>query len=143
MKVAMGIEAQITTNLDTALAHRNMIDDIGDPARVKVVFDPTNMVHLYNYFHTTEMLNECFDLFGEEIYGCHAKDAYAAPHTQTVFVQQVTPGKGNLDYETFLVRLSRLKWPRSLTPEIRADQFPEAYTYIRQVAAKVGVKIYG
>ncbi len=115
MKVALGLEAQITTNLDTALAHRNMIDDVGDPSRVKVVFDPANMVHLYNYFHTAEMINECFGLFGEEIWGCHAKDALVAPHTQTVFVQQVTPGRGNVDYETFLVRLSWLKWPRSLT----------------------------
>ncbi len=143
MKAALGMEAQITTNLDGPVAHRNLMEDVGD-ARCKVNLDPTNMVYLSNHFHTTELLNQCFDLLGEDIYGCHAKDSYVAPHTQTVYVQEVCPGRGSLDYETYLVRLSRLKWPRSLLPEhFPSDQNPEAYAYIRQIAAKVGVKILG
>jgi sugar phosphate isomerase/epimerase len=119
------------------------MQDVGDP-RVKVNLDPTNMVHLVNHFHTTELLDQCFDVLGEDIYGCHAKDSYIAPHTQTVYVQEVCPGRGNLDYEIYLARMSRLKWPRSLLPEhFPSEQFPEAYAYIRKVAAKVGVKIYG
>lgn len=143
MKAALGMEAQITTNIDGPLAHRRLMDDMGDE-RIKVNFDPTNMVHLYNHFHTTELINECFDLLGEDIIGCHAKDTYVLPHSQTVHIQEVCPGRGNLDYETYLVRLSHMKWPRSLLPEhIPGDQFQEAYAYIRKVAEKVGVSIYG
>jgi len=110
--------------------------------RIKVNLDPTNMIHLYTYYHTTELITECFDLLGEDIYGCHAKDTFIFPHQQTVHVQEVCPGRGVLDYETYLVRLSRLKWARSLLPEhIPADQFAEAEAYIRDVAEKVGVKI--
>jgi sugar phosphate isomerase/epimerase len=142
MKAALGLEAQITTNLDGPVAHRNLMEDVGDP-RCKVNLDPTNMVHLSNHFHTTELLNQCFDLLGENIYGCHAKDSYVAPHTQTVYVQEVCPGRGSMDYETYLVRISRLKWPRALLPEhFPSEQNPEAYAYIRKVAQKVGVKIY-
>jgi hypothetical protein len=90
LKAALGMEAQITTNLDGPVAHRNLMQDVGDP-RVKVNLDPTNMVHLMNQ-----------------------------------------------------VRMSRLKWARSLLPEhFPSEQLPEAYAYIRKVAAKVGVKIYG
>ena len=143
MKAIIGMEAQITTNQDTPLAHRRLMEDVGDE-RLKVNLDPTNMVHLYNHFHTTELINECFDLLGEDIVGCHAKDTYVLPHSQTVHVQEVCPGRGNLDYETYLVRLSRMKWARSLLPEhIPGDQYPEAYAYIRKVADKVGVKIHG
>ena len=143
LKAALGMEAQITTNLDGPIAHRNLMEDVGDP-RCKVNLDPTNMVHLSNHFHTTELLNQCFDLLGENIYGCHAKDSYVLPHSQTVHVQEVCPGRGSMDYETFLVRMSRLKWPRALNPEhFPSDQNPEAYAYIRKVAAKVGVKLYG
>jgi sugar phosphate isomerase/epimerase len=142
MKAALGMEAQVTTNLDGPLAHRNLMDDVADP-RCKVNLDPTNMVHLHNCFRTTELLSQCFDLLGEDIYGCHAKDTCVAPHTQTAFIQEVCPGRGNLDYETYLVRVSRLKWPRALLPEhFPAEQNPEAYAYIRKVAAQVGVKIY-
>jgi sugar phosphate isomerase/epimerase len=143
MKSVLGMEAQVTTNLDGPVAHRNLMDDVGD-ARCKVNLDPTNMVHLYNHFHTTELVNQCFDLLGEDIFGCHAKDSYVVPHTQTVYVQEVCPGRGSLDYETYLVRISRLKWPRALLPEhFPAEQIPESHAYIRKVAARVGVKIHG
>jgi sugar phosphate isomerase/epimerase len=143
IKAVLGMEAQITTNLDGPVAHRNLMEDVGDP-RCKVNLDPTNMVHLANHFHTTELVNQCFDLLGENIFGCHAKDSYVAPHTQTVWVQEVCPGRGSMDYETYLVRASRLKWPRAFLPEhFPADQNPEAYAYIRKIAARVGVKIYG
>lgn len=143
LKAAIGMEAQVTTNLDGPLAHKRLIEDVGDP-RIKVNFDPTNMVHLSNHFHTTELINQCFDLLGEDIYGCHAKDSYVLPHEQTVHVQEVCPGRGSLDYETYLVRLSRMKWARALLPEhIPQVQMPEAYAYIRKVAEKVGVKIHG
>ena len=142
IKAVIGMEAQVTTNIDSPLAHRRLSEDVGDE-RLKVNLDPTNMIHLYNHFHTTELINECFDLLGEDIVGCHAKDSYVLPHSQTVHVQEVCPGRGNLDYETYLVRLSRMKWPRSILPEhIPADQYSEAGAYIRKIAAKVGVKMY-
>ena len=143
LKAVLGMEAQVTTNLDGPIAHANLRDDVGDP-RLKVSFDPTNMVHFYNHFHSTELLNQCFDLLGEDIYGCGAKDSYVLPHSQTVLVQEVCPGRGSLDYETYLVRLSRMKWSRSLNLEhFPMDQNPEACAYIRKVAAKVGVTVLG
>ncbi|MFC1608537.1 sugar phosphate isomerase/epimerase family protein [Candidatus Latescibacterota bacterium] len=143
MTATLGMEAQVTTNLDGPKSHRRLIDDVGSD-RVKVNLDPTNMIHLHNYFHTTELIEECFDTLGEEIYGCHAKDTYIFPHQQTVHVQEVCPGRGMMDYETYLVQLSRMKWSRSILPEhIPADQFAEADAYIRKVAEKVGVTVLG
>jgi sugar phosphate isomerase/epimerase len=107
-----------------------------------VVFDPSNSIHLYNYYHTTEMLAECFDMWGERINNLHGKDVYIEPRTQACFIRQVTPGLGTLDYETLLVRLSRLAWARSITPEIGQSERPAAYAHIRKVAAQVGVKIH-
>jgi len=143
MKAAIGIEAQVTTNLDGPVAHRRLIDDVGDP-RCAVNLDPVNMISLATYYHTTELLNDCFDLLGESILGCHAKDTYIWPDQQTVHVQEVCAGRGVMDYETYLVRMSRLKWPRTIFPEhIPADQYPEAHAFIRKVAENVGVTIHG
>ncbi|MBN1290523.1 MAG: sugar phosphate isomerase/epimerase [Candidatus Latescibacteria bacterium] len=143
MKAVIGMEAQVTTNIEGPGSHKRLIDDVGNE-RLKVNLDPTNMIHLYRYYHTTELINECFDLLGEDIMGCHAKDSYIFPHEQTLHIQEVCPGRGVLDYETYLVRMSRMKWPRTLLPEhIPADQFLEAETYIRNVAKRVGVTILG
>lgn len=142
-KAALGMEAQVTTNIDGPKAHKRLMDDVGDK-RVAVNLDPVNMCSLATYYHTTELLTECFDLLGEQILGAHAKDTYIIPDQQTVHVQEVCAGRGVMDYETYLVRLSRMKWPRTLLPEhVPADQLLEAKKYIEKVAAKVGVKIYG
>jgi len=142
MKVSLGMEAQVTTNLDGPKAHKRLMEDVGDP-RCAVNLDPTNMVTLETYHHTTELLDECFDLLGESILGCHAKDTWVVPDVQTVYVKEVCPGKGIMDYETFLARMSRLKWPRALFPEhIEPEEFPQADAYIKKVAAKIGVKMY-
>jgi sugar phosphate isomerase/epimerase len=140
-KAALGMEAQVTTNLDGPKAHKRLMDDVGDK-RCGVNLDPTNMISLETYYHTTELLTECFDLLGEQILGCHAKDTQILPDLQTVHVQEVCPGRGVMDYETFLVRMSRMKWARALLPEhIPGNQYIEAKAYIEKVAARVGVKM--
>jgi sugar phosphate isomerase/epimerase len=142
MKTALGMEAQVTTNLDSPKAHKRLIDDVGDP-RCAVNLDPTNMVSLDRYFHSTELLRECFDLLGESILGCHAKDTFIEPDIQTLLIREVCPGRGVMDYETFLAGMSRMKWARALFPEhLPNDQYPEAYAYIRKIAEKTGVKIH-
>jgi len=142
LKAALGIEAQITMNVGRPEDHKRLMDDVGDK-RCAVNLDPVNMMSLDNYYHTTELLNECFELLGEQILGCHAKDTYIWPDRQTVHVQEVCAGRGVMDYESYLVKLSRMKWPRTILAEhIPGDQYAEAYAYIRNVAAKVGVKMY-
>jgi len=143
MKVSVGMESQVTSPIDCPLAHKRLMEDVGDE-RLVVNLDPVNMMTLERYYHTTELIEECFDLFGETIFGCHAKDTFIWPDKQTVHVQEVCPGKGVMDYETYLARISRLEWPRALEPEHIADEeYPEAFAYIREVAGRVGVKIHG
>ena len=143
MKAAIGMEAQVTSIIDSPLAHKRLIEDVGDE-RLKVNLDPVNMMSLARYYQTTELLDECFDMLGEDIIGCHAKDTYIWPDKQTVHTQEVCPGRGVLDYEYYLVQMSRLKWPRALEPEhIPDEEYPEANAYIKKIAAQVGVKIYG
>lgn len=142
MKAVIGMEAQVTSPIDGPIAHRRLIDDVGSD-RLKVNYDPVNMMCLERYYHTTELLHESFELLGEDIIGCHAKDTFIWPDRQTVHVQEVCPGKGVLDYETYLVLMSHLKWPRALEPEhIEDSEYPEAKAYIEKIASNVGVKLY-
>ena len=46
----------------------------------------------------------------------------------SAYITEVAPGKGILDYETYLVRLSRLNYPRSLLIEhIPEEEYPGAF----------------
>ncbi len=143
MKVSIAMEAQVTTTIDGPLAHKRLIDDVGDP-RLGVEFDPVNMISIDNYYYTTELLNESFDLLGERILTCHAKDTTIWPNRQTVHVQEVCPGRGVMDYTTYIARMSQFEWPRMLLPEhIPGDQYPEAYAFLRKMAQETGVSFYG
>ena len=50
---------------------------------------------------------------------------------------------GNMDYETFLVRISRLKRPTNMLVEFLSaeEEYQQAQRNIRAVAQKVGVKV--
>jgi sugar phosphate isomerase/epimerase len=141
-KTAWAMEACITTNVDTPIAHKKLMKDVGDP-RFKICLDPTNMTSLNTYFHSSETLNDSFDLLGENILNCHAKD-FLMTQEMYIHIEEVPPGKGLQDYETYLVRLSRLSSPRPLMLEhFPAEMYPPAKAFIEKTAEKVGVKIYG
>lgn len=141
-KTILGMEAVITTNLDGPRAHKRLMDDVGD-SRCKVCLDPTNMLSFEMYYHSTELLNECFDLLGEEIIGCHAKDIFIRRDKMLAHIIEVPAGEGIQDYETYLVRLSRMRWSRSLLLEhLSPERYPAVKAFVEKTARKVGVKIY-
>jgi len=142
MKVQLGVEATNMTAMNNPRAHLRLIEEIGDP-RLRVCIDPVNMINLGNYYRSTELIEECFDLLGEHIIAGHAKDTWVLPDRMSAYITEVAPGKGVLDYETYLVRLSRLDWPRSLLIEhIPDEEYAGAKEYIEETAARVGVSIY-
>lgn len=142
MNVAFGIEAVNMTASNNPRAHLQLIEEVGDP-RLKICLDPVNMMHLGVYYRNTELINECFDLLGEHIIAGHAKDTYILPNKMSAYITEVAPGKGILDYETYLARLSRLSTPRPLLIEhIPDEQYAAAKKYIEDTAANVGVEIY-
>lgn len=140
--VAFGVEATNMTIMNNPRAHLQLIEEIGNP-RLKVCIDPVNMINLGTYYRNTELINECFDILGEHIIAAHAKDTYVLPDKMSAYITEVVPGEGILDYETYLVRLSHLSYPRTLLIEhIPDEKYTEAKKYIEETAAKVGVKIY-
>ena len=140
-KVALGIEALNPCNINNPRAHVKLREDVGDP-RVKVTLDPQNMLNSSTYYRTTELINECFDLLGEDICYAHAKDVNWISTMLPAF-EWVVAGTGTMDFETYLVRLSRLNYTRPLLLEfLSREQYPMAKKHIEDTAAKVGVMIY-
>jgi sugar phosphate isomerase/epimerase len=143
LKVNLIIEAVNMTAMNNPRAHKRIMDDVGSD-RIKVLLDPINMISLRNYFRTTELINECFDLLGENILACHAKDTHVIPNQMSMYVTEVAAGKGQLDYELYLARLSRMEWPRPLLIEhLPYDEYDVAQKHIEETAARIGVKFHG
>jgi sugar phosphate isomerase/epimerase len=142
-KAVLGMEPVVTTPLDGPEALKRCIEDVGDP-RCKITLDCTNMFTVANYYHSTEMLNWSFDLLGEDIICCHAKDTFIERDKMLVIMSMKAAGKGMQDYETYLVRMSRMKWARTLLLEFgQPEEYPAAKAFVETTAKKVGVKMYG
>ncbi len=139
--VNLAFEAVNSCNNNTPQSHVRLREDVGDP-RVKVMLDPVNMLQPSVFFRTTELLNLCFDLLGEEIMYCHAKDATWDSMVPAI-AERAILGTGCMDYEQYLARLSRMKYPRALLIEhLPAESYPPSKQYLEETAAKIGVKIY-
>jgi sugar phosphate isomerase/epimerase len=141
-KVAIAIEAVNTESVNNPWAHKRLREDVGDD-RICVGLDITNMVHPGVAFRMTELINTTFDLLEDQIRYVHAKDFVW--NTMLPGINWAMNGTGNMDYEMFLVRLSRLKTNPYVLVEFLTenDEYAQAQRNIRAIAAKVGVKVFG
>jgi len=79
-----------------------------DRKAFSVHLDPCNLVNSpEKFYQNTALLNECFDKLGRWIASCHAKDL-TWDVEMNIHFREVAPGKGKLDYATYLRRLARL-----------------------------------
>jgi sugar phosphate isomerase/epimerase len=70
--------------------------------------DQMNMVDQAHYYHTTELINETFDLLTPYIASVHFKDVRWDPTYMLMKFDEVLIGDGVLDYHTYLSRLKDL-----------------------------------
>jgi sugar phosphate isomerase/epimerase len=89
-------------------------------------------VRLYN---NSEGIRECFRKLGPWIRSCHAKDLRWGPGVQ-VYIQEVVPGTGLIDYRTYLQELSALGTDAPLMLEHlhNEDEYTRGREYIQGVA---------
>jgi sugar phosphate isomerase/epimerase len=141
-KVSIAIEAVNTESVNNPWAHARLREDVGDP-RITVGLDITNMVHPGVAFRMTELIETTFDLLEDQIAYVHAKDF--AWNAMLPGMNWAMNGTGNMDYEMFLARLSRLKTNPYMLVEFLTenDEYAQAQRNIRSIAQKIGVKIHG
>jgi sugar phosphate isomerase/epimerase len=106
-----------------------------------VHLDPCNMINSpEKFYHNTALLNDAFDKLGRWIVSCHAKDL-TWDVEMNVHFREVAPGKGALDYTTYLRRLARLPQNPPLMIEhlSTAEQYAGAREHIFNVGRRAGV----
>ena len=118
-----------------------VIDELLDRKEFAVHLDPCNAVNSPEKFYdNTALLNACFDKLGKWIVSCHAKDL-SWEVEMNVHFREVVPGKGSLDYATYLRRLARLPQnpPLMLEHLSTAEEYAAGRAYITQVGAAAGL----
>lgn len=125
---------------DSPESYQALIEAIDRP-QFAVHMDPVNLVNSpRRYFRNGELIAHCFDLLGDRIRSCHAKDIRLSKRL-TVHLDEVPPGEGGLDYATYLTQLDACDpdVPLMLEHLTKPEQYRTAAAHIRNVASKLGI----
>jgi sugar phosphate isomerase/epimerase len=112
-----------------------------DRAGFAVHMDVCNGINSPSKFYRSgEFISECFRKLGPQIASCHAKDLQFIPEMNVHFVE-VVPGRGEVDYRTYLTELSKLAVDAPLMLEHlkTAEEYDEGKRYILKIAAELGL----
>ncbi|ARK29534.1 sugar phosphate isomerase/epimerase family protein [Halalkalibacter krulwichiae] len=103
--VTIGIEPANDHLIGSAKSLKRMLDELPS-THLGVVLDPGNLLTADNFHKQDEVIQEAFDLLGERIVACHAKDRMIDEHGE---IQTVTPGTGQMNYDLYLSLLQSYK----------------------------------
>ncbi len=119
-----------------------LIHAVGRPA-FGVHLDVCNIINTPDRFYrNSEVISECFTKLRPWILSCHGKDlAWETKGEYNVHFQETIPGRGQINYATYLKELTTVDAPLMLEHLKSAEEYAEAREYIRVVAQKSNVKI--
>jgi sugar phosphate isomerase/epimerase len=99
-RVVFGVEPETANVVNSARAARRLLDEMKSP-RLKIVMDAANLFHPADLPRMREVLDEAFDLLGQDIALAHAKEL-----RQDGQAGDLPLGAGVLDWDRYLTRLS-------------------------------------
>jgi sugar phosphate isomerase/epimerase len=92
------------------------------------------------YYKNAAFITECFRTLGPWIVSCHAKDLEWKVEMNVHFVE-VVPGRGGIDYKTYLREIAALpvEAPLMLEHLSKPEEYEEGKRYIQGVARELGL----
>lgn len=116
---------------------------------IKAVDRPSFAVHMdicnginspERFYRNADFTRDCFKKLGKWIVSCHAKDLAFIPEYNVHF-KEVVPGRGEIDYATYLRELAQLHVDAPLMLEHLAtsEEYLEGRDHIRSIAEKTGI----
>ncbi len=126
---------------DSPEVYRDLIRAIDRPA-FAAHLDPVNLiVSPRQFYDTTELINRCVSVLGPWIISAHAKDITLRGKLSLHF-DEVIPGRGGLDYATYLRRLDAdLPGVPLMLEHLKAEEYPEAREFVRKIGREHGIDI--
>jgi sugar phosphate isomerase/epimerase len=114
-----------------------------DRSTLGVHLDVCNVINTpTRFYHSGDVIRECFRKLGKWIVSCHAKDLQWVPEYNVHFLE-VVPGRGQVDYRAYLEELSKLPVDAPLMLEHLKTpaEYDEGRGYIQKVAKEAGVAL--
>ena len=106
-----------------------------------VHLDVCNVINTPDRFYrNSEVISECFRKLRPWILSCHAKDlAWVTKDEYNVHFQETIPGRGQINYATYLKEMASIDAPLMLEHLNSAEDYAEAREYIHRIAKETAV----
>lgn len=94
------------------------------------------------FYRNAELIERCFRLLGPWVVSCHAKDLQWVVEMNVHFVE-VAPGRGQLNYRSYLQQLARLphEAPLMLEHLKTPEEYEEGKRYLQNLAQQLGLPL--
>ncbi|HXF61943.1 MAG TPA: sugar phosphate isomerase/epimerase family protein [Caldilineaceae bacterium] len=138
--VFLSLESHQLVTLKTPEITKEVLDEVGSPW-VRCDYDSANWITLETIFDTTAALNHHFDLLGDHIVSCHAKDIWIE-NRLTLHLQDGCPGRGLMDFTTLFQRMEALNPDYPVIAEGNTTaELPAVSALFHATAAELGIRI--
>ena len=145
-RTKLGLEMSPWTPVDGPDAYLRILKAVNHPA-LAVHLDPCNAILTPRLlWSTTDLVNYCFDTLGPWVISCHAKDltySRSVAKLRHVSFVEVVPGRGTMDYRTFLRRADAISPDLPIIMEHlpKPKDYEAGAKFIRNIAREIGVRL--
>jgi L-ribulose-5-phosphate 3-epimerase len=128
--VFIGLEAANGHLVGTAAELSALLAEVRS-SHIGVVLDPGNLLTADNFSRQDEVIEEAFQLLGNRIIACHAKDRRLTASGQ---IETVAPGFGEMNYSLYMRLLQQYKpGAHIIMEEASRQQMAESKSYIDRI----------
>lgn len=139
--VPIALECHVTSTLNSATSVRRIVEAT-QSQWIKVNMDPVNFINdIRSAHHTTDLVNDLFDILGPYIAAAHIKDVYVEDR-HVVHISETIPGDGIFDFDTFF------RCFEALLPEgygfiehLPESQIPQANVFVTEKLKQLNIPI--
>ena len=140
--VYLSLEGHQLVVLESAEATRDILAEVNSPW-VRSDYDSANWITLKTVFSTAAAVNHHFDVLGNYIVSCHAKDIWIE-NRLALHLQDGCPGKGLMDFRALFTRMEALSSDYPVIAEGNTtEDLPQVSELFHRTAKELGIKVIG
>jgi sugar phosphate isomerase/epimerase len=138
--VFLSLEGHQLVTLESAEVTGDILDEVGS-RWVRSDYDSANWITRETVYDTASALNHHFDVLGEHIVSCHAKDIWIE-NRLALHLQDGCPGKGNMDFKTLFRRIEALSPDYPVIAEGNStEELPAVSALFHDTARELGIPV--
>ena len=140
--VLLCLEGHQLVTLESAEVARDVLDQV-DSRWVRCDYDSANWVTRETVYESTRALTHDFDVLGDHIVSCHAKDVWLE-NRLALHLQDGCPGQGHVDFRTLFRRMEALSPEYPIIAEGNTtEELPAVSALFHQIAQELGAPVLG